>query len=135
MFKLVKILNSGVNVAEPYRLPTDKNSAYEIGAVAKIDAGTVKNAAATDMPTLIIAESAGAGEKDSILCARINPSMIFECQINSDPKDLKVGDRVTLAAVGSSALGVSATTASGVAEIFDLADAKAAGDTVFVRFA
>ena len=132
MFRLAKILNSGVNVAEPCRIPADNNTIYHRGTMLKLSEGALTNAAATDKPTLIAIESKGK-EGGTLLCSPISGNMIFECPIGSSPLSLRVGDKVTLHLNDGFAVGVTATTVGGVAEIIDLNGAAVAGDTVFVR--
>lgn len=133
MFKLTKILNSGVNVAEGCYMPATADTDYVIGSAAKLTDGALVNAAATDIPTFIIGENASANSKNKVFCYHVSPDMIFETQISESPAQISVGDKVTLSLTDGSACGVTATTTGGVAEIYDMAGASAAGDTVFVR--
>ena len=132
MFKLTKILNSGVNVAEPCRLNADESLKYVVGSAAVIKNGKVTNASATEKPELIIVENEKSRE-GTVLCARIFPGMIFECPVSDSPVALRVGDAVTLDVKDGAAIGVTATTAGGVATVTELNGATNAGDTIFVR--
>lgn len=134
MFKLVKILNSGVNVAEPRYMPTDPDTNYVAGSLVKVSSGIVTNMSAADTPVYLIGEDVSYGSKDRVLCYPLSSDMIFETTISASPVAVNVGDKVTFWLSGGSAQGVSANTTSGVAEIYDLAGATSAGDTVFVRF-
>ena len=134
MFKLVKILNSGVNVAEPCHLKADKDNDYFVGTLIKQSYGIATNVTATDKPTHLVGENVGFGTKSHVLCHPISPDMIFETTFAASPEGLKPGDKVTLAFDTTSATNVTATTTSGVAEIYDLVGAKNVGDRVYVRF-
>ena len=57
--------------------------------------------------------------------------MVFAVPVSAAPTSLKVGDKVT---VNSDGVQVTATTTNGVATIVSLNGAKAAGDTIIVRF-
>ena len=132
MFKLTKILNSGVNVAQPERFKASAQLNCAIGTLAVLKNGEVANAQATEKPELVIAQSK-AGSDGTVLCERIFPDMIFECPISAQAYSLKVGDAVTLDVKDGASVGVTATTASGVVTVVDLNGAKNAGDTIFVR--
>ena len=62
---------------------------------------------------------------------RITPDIVFETVFSASNSAIKPGDKVTIASDG---LRVTATTASGVAEVISK-DGSAAGDKVRVRFA
>lgn len=134
MFKLVKILNSGVNVGEPCHIPADEDSSYYAGTLVKISAGVATNVSATDKPTHLVGENLEFGSKSRILCYPISPDMIFETTFSAAPTGIKNGSKVTLSFTSAAASSVTATTTSGVAEIYDMAGAKEAGDKVYVRF-
>lgn len=132
MFKLIKILNSGVNVSEPVKLTAAEGVTLKAGTLGIIDAGSIRPCTATETPTHLIGRNAKGGE--AIPVYPIGRDMIFDCPVSQNPSALTVGAKVTLAIEDGAAVGVSATTAGGVAEIFDLAGASAAGDSVSVRF-
>ena len=134
MFKLVKILNSGTNVAEPQYVPTDPDNDYYAGSVIKISGGVATNVNPTDIPTHVVCETVEVGTKKRLLCYKIDPNMVFEAAFSASPVGLKVGDKVTLALTPTLAQGITANTTSGVAEIIDLAGAKNTGDTAYVIF-
>ena len=134
MFKLSKILNSAVNVAEPCYLEADEDNNYYIGTVIKISYGIATNVTPTDKPTHVVGENARYGTKRRILCFPISPNMIFETTFSEAPIGLKNGDRVGLSFESGSASYVSANKSNGIAEIFDMTAAVNKGDTVYVRF-
>ncbi len=134
MFKLRKILTSGVNVAEGVYLTAASGTTYKIGAAAKLSGGKAVMAGATDMPTHIIGENLEAGAASRVFCYPVLPEMVFETEFSVVPTSILEGSKVTLAVSDGVAYGVTATTASGVATIYDMAGAAAAGDTVYIRF-
>ena len=131
MFKLVKILNSGVNTAEPLYLPKDKSLRLDFGSLAKLSGGKIVAAGAADTPTHVVAEKSDGGDK--ILVFEISRDMIFETVVTEDPTALMLGDSVKLEIAEGSAIAVSATV-GGKAIIYDLESAKEIGDSVLVRF-
>lgn len=132
MFKLIKILNSGVNVAEPELFKKDEEAVFAIGTPVKLSGGKLVNVAATAAPTHIVAEAGASGE--DIYAHEITHDMVFETVVTEDPTTLVVGDKVTLETEDGAAIAVTATTDGGVAEIYDLAGASEIGETVYVRF-
>ena len=132
MFKLIKILNSGVNVPEPMLYKKDKATVFAIGTPVKLSGGKLVNVGSTTAPTHIIAEKDASGE--GVYAFVINPDMVFETVVSMDPSELSVGDAVTLEIEDGAAIAVTATTDGGVAKIYDLSDACEIGDTVYVRF-
>ena len=132
MFKLIKILNSGVNVAEPELYKKDEATVFAIGTPVKLSGGKLVNVAATEAPTHIVTEAGASGEY--VYAHEITHNMVFETVVTEDPTSLVVGDKVTLEIEDGAAIAVSATTAGGVAEIYELAGATEIGETVYVRF-
>ena len=135
MFRLVKILNGRTNQSEPVKLKTSAGVAYEYGSALALSSGALTNCSATTKPQYICGEDAKADEKSEITVYPIDSNQIFETSVSASPVSLSVGSKVTLSLDGNSAVGVTATTTSGVAEIFDLCSASAAGDTLLVRIA
>ena len=133
MFKLIKILNSGTNVPEPRRV---KNGGANIvaGCALNYSAGTVVSCTATSVPDCIAICDAAAA--DEALVYDITPDMLFEVTVTADPASVAVGNALTLAVDEDGiAYGVTATTSGGVATVYDLAGASAAGDKITVKFA
>ncbi len=133
MFKLVKILHSGVNVAEGRYMPAREDEGYPIGSVAMLKDGTLTACGSTDAPDYVIGEEISGGRAIAFAYP-ISPDMIFETAISGDPTAVNKGDTVTLSIENGAALGVSTSTSGGVAEIYDKTGANKSGDSVFVRF-
>lgn len=134
MFKLIKILNSGVNVPETVKLPKSASASIKLGSALTLIDGEVTSCSATSAPQYIAAQNAKIGE-DSVLCYAVNENMIFETVFNASPDGVLLGHKVTLGTDADGAtVCVTANTASGVATVTDLMGAKAAGDKVNVKF-
>lgn len=134
MFKLIKILNSGVNVPENVKLPKSTSLEVKMGSALTLAGGSVANCGASAAPTYIAAQNAAAGES-SVLCYAVSGNMLFETTVSAAPAALKIGDKVTLGTdADGAAVNVTATTTSGVATVIDLAGAKNAGDKITVKF-
>lgn len=134
MFKLIKILNSGINVPEVVRLKASAQKSYLAGEALVLSGGTAVAAGATVKPTFIAAANAPKGASE-IAAYPVSSDMIFECTVSAAPTSLSRGSVVTLKLdADSRAIGVSTTTESGVATVYDTLGAKAAGDKLLVRF-
>lgn len=134
MFNVVKIISSGSNVPDPCRMPTSSSVEYKIGTALVVTSGRLQNAAATQMPQYIAAESAAAGTKSTLACYPITPNMIFEVPVAGTPSISKIGTKVTLGVNGGFADMVTTTATDGVATIVDTRDASRSGDKILVKF-
>ena len=134
MFKLIKILNSGVNVPEPCRLNKESAAEIKIGSALILNGGKAENCPATTRPEFIALEDGVIG-KDSVMAYAVYENMIFEAPITESAEALTEGACVTLSKDDNgNTVGVSATTASGVAKIVSLDGATDAGDKISVKF-
>ncbi len=133
MFRLTKILNGRANVAEMCMLPTTASETYSIGEALSLTGGKLTKCAATVTPTHIAAQDYIAPATDALplFVFPVSSDMVFECPVGAAPTTLAIGSKVTLSA---DALGVTATTTSGVATILDLCAAKNAGDKILIKF-
>lgn len=129
MFRNVK--NDDGHVAPFIQLPcsaiTPKN-----GMAMLLSSGKLAIATGANKPEFICVEehSAAVSAGDLVTVVRVEPDT--ECETTlSAAGALNIGDKVTLHA--SSGMQVTATTASGVAEIVAM-EGTASGDTVIVRF-
>ena len=133
MFKLIKIQNSGVNVPEPTTL-SKGNRAVCRGELLILSGGKVASPTTTTLPTHIALGEASADE-NTVTCAQICPQMLFECPVKEGtPSTLVVGSKVCLALENGSAVGVSTTTTSGVATVYDTLGAEEPGDKILITF-
>ena len=132
MLKLIKIINSGVNVPEPVRLPKD-DAAIVAGAALVFAAGKANYATTGEKPTHVSLSASEEGEK-TVLCYEIHDNMIFEAPVLALPTSISVGDKLALATAGGAPIGLSATTAGGVATVISTDGACVEGDTVSFKF-
>lgn len=134
MFKLIKIVNSGVNVPEPIRMPKASETVIKAGTLLTVNAGVLKNCTATTAPTYVALADSIVGVTEATV-AQIDHNMYFEAPVTAEPNALSIGDKVTLAVDSDgAAYGITATTSSGVATVVELAGATAAGDKITVKF-
>ena len=110
--------------------PATAAEAYTVGEALKIDGGAVTKCGATDAPVYICSKEFTAAAGDTVPCWRVPRTMTFETTLAAAGTALKIGDRVTLYTDGAQ---VTATTASGVAEIVSMGG-TAVGSPVIVRF-
>ena len=129
MFLNVK--NDDGHVAPFLQLPcsaiTPKN-----GMAMLLSSGKLAIATGANKPEFICVEehSAAVSAGDLVTVVRVEPDTEYETTLSAAGA-LNIGDKVTLHA--SSGMQVTATTASGVAEIVAM-EGTASGDTVTVRF-
>ncbi len=110
---------------------TTGSEAYAVGEVLSLSSGRVTKCAATTAPTFICAGIVEAGDADrDVPCYRVQKTQIYDTTLQADGSSLTAGNKVTLHTDG---LQVTATTASGVAEIVSM-DGTDVGDHVSVRF-
>jgi len=122
-----------IHTTDDGRVPAFEYMAAEglvpkIGMALVMAEGKLSMAGATVMPQYIsMCEKEGAcGEGDVIPVIRVGADIIFGAESEEDMAAVDIGDKVTLSA---DAMGVTATTASGVAEIVSKTE-----DEVRVRF-
>lgn len=132
MFFLTKIENARMNVPEPELLEVAASTAVTDGQALILSSGKLASCPATTKPQFIAGKDLKASDTDRIIPVfRITADMVFAAPVSVAPTSLVPGAKVTIA---SDALGVTATTASGVATIVNLNGAVAADDAVLVRF-
>ena len=133
MFRLIKIEASGTNQPEPHSFKKEIGTEIIAGTALCLSGGIVSSPDAADAPTLI--SYAGAKENaPEVLCYYVTPTMLFETTVNSDPSQLKVGDKVFMAEDDSGSCALISCTVGGKTEIVDLMGAKKQGDRVTVKF-
>ena len=135
MFKLVKILNSGCNVAEPIRVRCAISRNYTQGAAGRITG--VKNKPAENctgdaIPDFIFGEESKSRSGKIIKAYPVSRHMIFITTFSEDPTGLLNGDHVTFSNTGDKVTAVK--DGGGCVEIYDMNGATKAGDSVYVRF-
>lgn len=121
---------AGGDVTQMEYLPAGK-MVVSMGEALTVTGG--KLAVATGKPSYISAYDSQNKEVDEgtlIPCFRVLDEMIFRTSASAALTGVEIGEKVTISADGTQ---VTATTASGVAEIVSK-DGDEAGDTVRVRF-
>ena len=110
-------------------LPGKAGEVFQPGEMLSVGAdGALTKCAATEPPAYLCL---GPTQNDgTVPCSRVARNVIYDVPLSAAGAALKLGNKVTLGADG---LTVTATTASGVAEIVRM-DGTASGDTVGVRF-
>ena len=111
----------------PYEYIT-ASAACHVGMAMVLSSGKLAKCAADAVPTYVCMGEGAAN--DIVPAIRVDHETIFAVPLSAAGTSLKVGDKVTIA---SDAMRVTATTASGVAEIAAIVG-TATGDTVHVRF-
>lgn len=110
-------------------LPTTGGESYTVGEMLVVKDGGATKCGAAETPSHLC-----VGPKDErglTPATRVSGETVYLATLTADGSALKVGDKVTLSA---DAMGVTATTASGVAEIVRM-DGTEVGELVGVRFA
>ena len=135
MFKLVKILNSGSNVAEPIRVKAGIGRTYTPGAAGRITGVKnmpAENCSGATTPDFIFGEEAKARSGKQIKAYPVSRHMIFLTSFSETPTDILDGDHVTFSANGDSI--TADKDSGGCVEIYDMNGATREGDSVYVRF-
>ena len=133
MFNLKKIENGRMNVPEPEYFDAKENTEIQVGQALVLTGGVLSPIpSGTTRPEFIsLGYVSASAAKREIPACRVNDEQVYEVPVSAEPDDLKVGDKVTLDDDG---LGVTATTASGVATVVNLKGAAAIGDKILVKF-
>ena len=132
MFKLAKIENGRMNVPEPEYIEVKEAEAVVIGEDLVLTAGKLTKCGSTTVPGYIsMGEVSASATKRVIAACRIEENQVYEVEVTEAPTSLVPGAKVTISA---DALGVTATTTSGVAKVVALNGASAIGDKITVRF-
>ena len=136
MFKLVKIVNSGTNVPEPENFPCNGTIEAPVGSALTLDntGNFLYTGEVFEKPFCILAEDLKKGAA-SALCYRITPDMVFEVPVYGDPLALHNGAGVSLHYESTLGLcGVSDSTETRIATVYDTNGAKNPGDKILVYF-
>lgn len=135
MFKLVKILNSGVNVPEPCRMAFADGTVIKAGSALTLAGGKVANCPSGTVPSYIALQGTECAKDGTILCYRIFENMLFETKAYSVISTFPVGNEVALYIdADGSAVGVNMESEGVGAIIVDTCAATKAGDKVTVKF-
>ena len=130
MFRLLFDNAGGRTMGNAMRVPAKSGESYQIGEALVITDGKATKCSATVKPTHMCVKDQAANESETVLVYPISSTMVFETTLTAAPDNLAVGSKVTLSA---DALGVTATTASGVCEIVNMRGAGV-GNLISVKF-
>lgn len=134
MFKLKKILNSGINVPEPELLPLGSSDEIKAGSALVLIEGEIHLCAMDDQPTYMSVGNAAAGS-DSLLCHRITPEMIFEVEaIGDSAGSVYEGCTLMLTEDGRACSAKIDEIDNGRATVVYMNGYAKSGDTVYVSF-
>lgn len=106
----------------------------KVGLALTESSGNLAVCTGTNVPTYISAtESAAALTAGTVIpVIRVSKESVYETSLSASGTSLKIGDKVTISSNGDQ---VTATTASGVAEIVAFPDGvQSSGARVWVRF-
>ena len=102
---------------------------YNVGEALVVTNGKATKAGASVVPAYICGENIEGAEDGVLTAYRVLPTQTWEGVLTADGADLKVGDKLTLAADG---VDLTATT-GGAAEIIEILGTEVGGK-VRVRF-
>lgn len=132
MFKyLYDITGSPRAIGNAMHVPVTAGEEYKMGEALVITNGAATKCAATTKPTHMCCRDQAADAKSTVTVYPITGTMHFGVPVTAEPTGLAIGEKVTLS---GDALGVSATTDSGVCEIVNLNGAEKVGDEIVVKF-
>lgn len=135
MFKLKKIINSGVNVPEPERCHVNLSKDVKAGTLLLESSAVLGIGNAEMTPTHIAVQDIKSGAGYA-LCYRISPDMLFEAEFCScEAGMIDNGNRITLHDDGNGFNKLSDNILeSGGAIVYDMNGATNYGDTIYVIF-
>lgn len=131
MIRLMYDSAGGRAIGNAINVPVTAGEDYKVGEALVISGGKATKCGAAAKPTHICSQNQTKDAAETIMCYPISSTMVFETELTAAPTSLATGSKVTLSA---DALGVTATTASGVAEIVDLRGAAKIGDKIAIKF-
>lgn len=133
MFEYMRMNNNSGVSPTIKTIPSTPSTTYTAGEALVLTSGKAAMAAGTTAPEYICASdyvAPATGNKD-IQAYLVNKDMEFKVPFDADGTALTVGTKVTIGAAG---LTITATTASGVAEITKKYGTGASGTYAAVRF-
>ena len=135
MFKLLKIMNAGVNVPEIENLNCDNTTIASAGSCVLFDKsyGQLLSCSSNDAPTHILVKNIEEGDTKA-LCYSILPQMIFETTLIGDPAPLYEGMGVKLALNSEGGAYAVSDVEGSAATIYSLENARKSGDKILVVF-
>ena len=133
MFKLIKILNSGVNVPEIHKIPKECNLDVPQGTVLAIRNKSVEFAREEIKPGYISVAPSPI-EDPFVYAYEINPNMLFETTITGNLDNVNIGEPIKLQMKNNEyAIGVLAEAPGNFIKLVDNTTAKENGK-VIIKF-
>ena len=125
--------NGRKNAPAIITVPSTASTTYHVGDALVLKNGSAAKAGATEKPTHICAQEyvAPATGNQPIAVYPVLDGYEWITTFAAAPTGIVVGSKVTL---HTDSAQVTATTASGVAEVVDMCGATASGDEVIVKF-
>ena len=118
----------GASTVPAETIPADSTITYKAGEGLVIASNKAAKATGTTAPAYICV---GPAKDGNVPVIKMSKEDVFVAALSAAGTSLNIGDKVT---VDTDAIRLTATTASGVAEIVGFATAeKAAGDEVYFR--
>lgn len=135
MFKLIKILNTGVNVPEIEKVACSTQLALDAGTCVLYDAdrGEICLGDEIEVPAYIIAKNVKAGDGFA-LCYRISPEMVFEVPLIGSPHVVHNGLSLELALKSGHGAYAVTDTDGGPAKVYSTEGASKSGDKILITF-
>lgn len=135
MFKLIKILNTGVNVPEIEKISCPLELSLDAGTCVSYNSNydEIYLGNEIDAPKYVLAKDIKQGDGYA-LCYRISPEMVFEVPIIGEPADVSNGLMVDLAIDEDHGAYAVTDTEGGPARIYSLEGAKKPEDKILVIF-
>lgn len=132
MFEYIRNNNSN-SVPTTKMIPSTAGTTYKVGEALTISSGAAVVAAGTTSPEYVAACDyvAPASGNEQIAVYQVTKGMEFTVPFSADGTAIAVGNKVT---IGADGLTITATTASGVAEVISKLGTGASGTKAIVRF-
>jgi len=134
MFKLRKIITSGVNVPEPEIIAAEGSYCLAAGAALVLQENILIFGNQDQKPTHITLQNMNEDDYRA-LCYKITPNMVFEVEvIGENIASISKGTKLCLCNTAYGYTALSDETENGVATVYDRNNAKKSGDTMYVTF-
>ena len=133
MFKLAKIMNSGINVPEIEKIKKKADIKLSEGCLLNIKDGVLDSFESASLPMYITLEAADENYGGEVRCYRVCHGMVFYTRLIGDVEPLKVGVKVDVFTGNGQATDVTSDTANPIAEVVSLCSAKRMGDKIKVK--
>ncbi len=134
MFKLLKIESSGSNQPEPVKIKIYNANEYKRGCAYRLYDNYLLHLNEGDRPTHIACENSAVGEKDSILCFRIQDNMVFEVSVVGESNYYSQSKKYAVAIDSEgSGIGIKPSEENGYLLPYNFGRYAQTGDVMSVR--